>query len=200
MLPMKCLFMESNLSLKKKVRSGAFPAFFMPFVFFISTLSVFAQNSSDFVKVLRQETGTLCYLTPVEMKGKDIKLEMDFTLFYHPDSLNNTFVKFTTLSKEPLKELDSLFFLVGNKRQIATVNDIYYLEKKRSKWKSRFEAEMSYNDFTELLKNYTELTKIAVVRNEPSYRRVITKKQLKKLKKSMEIALPILSVELDFEG
>lgn len=200
MLPMKCLFMESNSSLKKKVRSGAFPAFFMPFAFFISTLSVFAQNSSDFVKVLRQETGTLCYLTPVEMKGKDIKLEMDFTLFYHPDSLNNTFVKFTTLSKEPLKELDSLCFLVGNKQQIATVNDIYYLEKKGSKWKSRFEAEMSYEDFMVLLKSYTDLIKITVVRNEPLYRQTVTNRQLKKLKESMEIALPILSVELDFEG
>ncbi len=176
-------------------KSGLKPAFFVLGLFLTSMVGI-SQDSNKYLKSLKQENGSLYFILPTEIKGKSLKINLDITLLYNKDSVNNVFLKFTTSSKQPLSKLDSVQLNFVEKHIKSTAHKLYFLEKKGKNWKSRFEAIISFEDFIALLKNYNSLQSIDLFVESEGEQLNLEANKLKRLIESLSICSPIILTEL----
>lgn len=155
-----------------------------------------AQNSSKYLKTLKQPAGNLYYATPIELKTKDKTiLEIDFTLFYHKDSLNNVSVRYSIYSEKPISKLDSLGFLIDKTSILAPdVPKLIYVEQVKGKWHYRYENIITLSQYLELIKQSAQASQIRLSTKEKTWLFIPTKKY----KESGAIIYEIMKAEIGF--
>lgn len=137
------------------------------------------------------------YATPVELKSKDkIKLELDFTLFYHPDSSNEVVIHYSLYSKKTIEKISQLSFLMPSK--IIDAKDIpklLFVEQVKGKWHYRYESKINLKEYFDLLQNSLLVNDIKLIEHEHSYEF----EPNKKFREGGQIIYEIIKAELSLK-
>ena len=113
-----------------------------------------AQNSDDDLRQSLQDGYTLYFINPAEfkaLKGK-AKMEADFTFSYSQAIPEKVDMRFSLLSKAPIRTVDSLAFYQEGARIGGTETvESMFLEKSRGKWQGRYETALPYSTLFSIL-------------------------------------------------
>lgn len=153
--------MANNLSHKIYKKAGLSRFFFVIYFIFCTTL-LFSQNSSKYLKTLKQPAGNLYYATPIKLKSTEQKtdLEIDFTLFYHKDSSNQVLIHTSLYSKTPLERPDSVLFTFSDNKINTNTPKLLFVEQIKGKWHYRHESVVSFQEYQKITKKASDLQSI----------------------------------------
>lgn len=123
-------------------------------------LTIQAQNSSKYLKTLKQTAGNLYYATPTELKSpQGVKMDIDFTLFYHKDSSNQVLIHTSLKHKKPIDKLQVIQF--EGLHPITSRNPkLLFVEQIKGKWHYRYESVISMQEFLTLMQHSAAYTGI----------------------------------------
>lgn len=126
---------------------------FLSFLLFPSQL--LAQSSDKYLKKMSHERGILLFLEAQKWKNKSQepkKLEADFTVNLMQDTLSWVQCNFTLWGKQPVEEVYALF-LRQPQQQWVSHGEVegLLLEKEKGRWRCRFSATFSVDDFLAFL-------------------------------------------------
>lgn len=115
-----------------------------------------AQSSGKYLKRLTQEDKVLYFIRPIELKSAQDKLllVLDFTYNYSKEEKTDATITFTVLSKTPVKAVDSLRFAVASTGEVLSSSQpvtFMYIEQKKGKWESRFNAMLPFQHLMAVL-------------------------------------------------
>jgi hypothetical protein len=117
---------------------------------------LFAQSSGKYLKRLTQADKVLYFIRPIELKSAQDKLLLvpDFTYNYSKEEKTDATITFTVLSKTPVKTVDSLRFAVASTGEVLSSSQpvtFMYMERKKGKWESRFNATLPFRHLMAVL-------------------------------------------------
>ena len=128
---------------------------FLIFIFLIGSLGITnAQKISKYFTSSMQSNGVLYFIEPKQEfkndKG-DCNLSYDLTCLTTNDTVTLNF----TYSDKKLREIDSIGFILDNRRISSRTKKIF-IESKKSKWKHRYSSQFLFNDLDLFFKQQSD--------------------------------------------
>ncbi len=159
MLPILYMYMVNKKFYFLSKKAGI-PRFFYLQLLLILNISGFAQKSSKYLVHKKQNDAVLYFMKPVDFNSKNSHLTVDFTLYYHTDSLNNVTVNYSLFSKKSLQNTQNMCFFKKTSTDSICVQKtmLLFVEKHKKKWEYRYTSYIPLHDFLLVLNSASDMT------------------------------------------
>ncbi len=100
---------------------------------------------------------TQYFIDPLPFKSKPYKLKIDFTFRNHGYDTTRVFANYSLYSKEPVKRIDSVHFLINDEKYPFNRYEKLFLERVGKKYELRYSSRIKYGVLKKFIRNETDI-------------------------------------------